>query len=127
MQDLLDRRRTLSRKARRRQGHTEFRDDEDLDLKDPHGKRLVDPEPRGRSRSKKEKGESSSSVPPSTGSPPTLYSKSSERSKRRAYGSPMGASPKRDDDSPDRLEKSSSMKSRRKGLKAIINDLDTNL
>ena len=33
--DLLDRRRSLSRKDRRRQGHTEYRCDEDLDLKDP--------------------------------------------------------------------------------------------
>jgi hypothetical protein len=34
--DLLERRRGQSRKDRRRQGHTEFRDDEELDRKDPH-------------------------------------------------------------------------------------------
>jgi hypothetical protein len=77
VQDLLDRRRTRSREARRRQGHTEFRKDEDLDLKDPHGKRLVDPEPRGRSRSEEVKRESSSSVSPSTGRHPPRNSQTS--------------------------------------------------
>jgi hypothetical protein len=44
--DLLDRRRSQSRKDRRRQGHTEYRCDEDLDLKDPHGKRLAAKKPK---------------------------------------------------------------------------------
>ncbi len=42
VKDLLDRRRSQSRRERRRQGHTEFRDDEDLDHKDPHGKRMAE-------------------------------------------------------------------------------------
>jgi hypothetical protein len=38
--DLLDRRRSQPRKVRRRQGHTEFRDEEEIDRVDPLGKRL---------------------------------------------------------------------------------------
>ncbi len=37
MKDLLDRRRTLHRKDRRRQGHTEFRRDDDLEGKESKG------------------------------------------------------------------------------------------
>ncbi len=44
--DLLERGRAQSRKDRRRQGHTECRCDEDLDLKDPHGKRLAAEKPK---------------------------------------------------------------------------------
>ncbi len=38
IEDLLERKRNQSRSTRRRQGHTQFRDVEEMDRRDPHGK-----------------------------------------------------------------------------------------
>jgi hypothetical protein len=42
VKDLLERRRSMSRVNRRRQGHTEFRDNDNMDRRDIHGNVLAE-------------------------------------------------------------------------------------